>query len=212
MTVMELNAPETSHESGGYIQGAAIGIVTQNKDPDQMCRVKVRFPWHENPSESYWARLATPMAGKDRGLVTIPEVGDECILVFERSDLRFGIVVGSVHNGKDKPPYANADGNNNIRIFKSRSGHTLTFDDGTPGIVEAKHKSGKHVKLFDDGVLLEDEKGNKFEIDSNSGAINISATGTLTIKAATITIESNATMEVKAGATMTVRGSLVNIN
>ena len=33
------------------------------------------------------------------------------------------------YNGVDKPPYANEDGDNNLRVFQSRSGHRLTFDD-----------------------------------------------------------------------------------
>ena len=105
--VMEPGAKETAHESGGYIKGVAIAIVTQNNDEEKMCRVKVRFPWHDQPSESYWARLSTPMAGNDRGLVLIPEVGDEVLVAFEREDLRFPYVLGGLWNGQDKPPIAN---------------------------------------------------------------------------------------------------------
>ena len=36
-----------------------------------------------------------PMAGKERGLVCIPEVGDEVLVGFEREDLRFPIVLGA---------------------------------------------------------------------------------------------------------------------
>jgi hypothetical protein len=66
--------------------------------------------------------------------------------------------------------------------------------------------------MDDNGMLFEDDKGNKITIDSNSGSMKIEAVGTLNIKAAKITIESNATTEIKAGATLTVRGALVNIN
>jgi uncharacterized protein involved in type VI secretion and phage assembly len=101
---------ETAHESGGYVKGVAIALVTQNKDEDGLCRVKVRYPWHDKPRESYWARLAMPMAGKDRGLVVIPEVGDEVVVAFEREDLRFPCVLGALWNGKEKPPFDNKDG------------------------------------------------------------------------------------------------------
>ena len=118
---MMANVPkETEHEAGGVVKGVAIATVTQNQDPDKLCRVKVRFPWHENSTESYWARLATPMAGDDRGLVAIPEVGDEVLVAFEREDLRFPYVLGGLWNGKEKPPRDNSDGKNDDRIFKSR--------------------------------------------------------------------------------------------
>ena len=114
---------EILHESGGYLKGVAIAVVTQNKDDEGQCRVKVRYPWHDQPSESYWARLAMPMAGKERGWVLIPEVGDEVVVAFEREDMRFPYVLGALWNGKAKPPLANDDGKNDKRILKSRKKH-----------------------------------------------------------------------------------------
>src|SRR5262245_36039816 len=48
---------EIAHESG-HAKGVAVAVVTQNKDEDGLCRVKVSYPWHDKPRESYWARLA----------------------------------------------------------------------------------------------------------------------------------------------------------
>src|SRR6185437_12498879 len=104
MTIMAAPPQETAHEAGGYVKGVAVALVTQNNDPEKSCRVKVRYPWHEQASESYWARLAVPMAGDGRGVVLIPEVGDEVLVAFEREDLRFPYVLGALWNGKDKPP------------------------------------------------------------------------------------------------------------
>jgi uncharacterized protein involved in type VI secretion and phage assembly len=210
MSVMDVPTRETAHEAGGYVKGVAVAIVTQNKDDKGLCRVKVRYPWHDKPRESYWARLTTPMAGKERGLVVIPEVGDEVVVAFEREDLRFPYVLGAVWNGPDKPPLANDDGKNDKRILKSRKKHYLLFDDGeAKGVVELAHEKKRKLTLDDDGILLEDGMGNKLKIESNGGAITLEAVGQLNM---TITIEASATMELKAGATMTIRGSLVNIN
>ena len=210
--VMEPGARETAHEAGGYIKGVAIAIVTQNNDEEKMCRVKVRFPWHDQPSESYWARLSTPMAGNDRGLVLIPEVGDEVLVAFEREDLRFPYVLGGLWNGQDKPPVTNDDGNNDKRILQSRKKHYLLFNDGSSGVVELKHEKGRKITLDDNGISVEDGNGNVVTIDSNSGGMTIEAQGALKIKAASITLEATGTLEVKASATLTLRGSLVNIN
>jgi uncharacterized protein involved in type VI secretion and phage assembly len=213
MSLMALASPrETEVESGGLVKGLAIALVTQNKDPDGLCRVKVSYPWHEKPTESYWARLAMPMAGKDRGLVLIPEVGDEVVVGFEREDLRFPHVLGSLWNGKEKPPLANSDGKNDKRILTSRKNHHLLFDDGSKGVVELAHEKGRKVTFDDNGIVIEDEKGNTFKIDSNSNAITIEAKGTLNIKAASVTIEATGTLDLKASATLSVRGATVNIN
>jgi len=212
MSLLDAAPRETALEDGGYVKGVAVAIVTQNKDDEGLCRVKVRFPWHEDARESYWARLSVPMAGDNRGLVLIPEVGDEVLVAFEREDLRFPFVLGALWNGKDKPPLANDDGKNDKRILQSRKKHYLLFDDGSTGVVELAHEKGRKVTIDDTGFVVQDENGNMVKVESSSGAMTIEANGQLTIKAATITIEATTTFDLKSSGTMTIRGALVNIN
>jgi phage baseplate assembly protein gpV len=121
-------------------------------------------------------------------------------------------VLGALRNGKEATPFKNDDGKNDRRIIQSRKKHYLLFDDGAKGVVEIKHEKGRKVVLDDTGFSVEDEKGNKLTVNSDSGAMSIEAVGQLKIKAASITIEATSTIEIKASATMTIRGSLVNIN
>ncbi len=111
------------------INGVVIGIVTNNEDPEGMGRVKVRFPWLSDEDESNWARVTTFMAGNERGVYFLPEVDDEVLVIFEHGDMRFPYVIGSLWNGEDAPPSDNRDGENNIRIIKSRSGHEIRLVD-----------------------------------------------------------------------------------
>ena len=113
----------------GQMPGLVEAIVVDNKDPDKLGRVKLKFPMLPEMPESFWARLVMPMAGKKRGWMTIPEVDDEVLVAFVHGDINHAIVIGSLYNGVDVPPYANEDGNNDLRVFQSRSGHRLTFDD-----------------------------------------------------------------------------------
>jgi uncharacterized protein involved in type VI secretion and phage assembly len=203
---------ETSVEDGGYVKGVGIAIVTQNRDPDGYGRVKVRFTWFDQPRESVWARVALPMAGDDRGFAMIPEVGDEVAVCFERGDLRFPIVIGALFGGKAKMPFANKDGKNDLRVIKSRAGHHLTFNDGAQKSLELALKDGKKVLIDDNGVAVQDDKGNHLKIDSQSGAIEISASGKLTIKAASIELTATGTCDVKATGKLALNGATVMIN
>jgi uncharacterized protein involved in type VI secretion and phage assembly len=212
MSLMEAPPRETTLEAGGYVKGVAIAVVTQNRDDDGLCRVKVRYPWYEKPRESYWARLATPMAGGARGLVMIPEVGDEVLVAFEREDLRFPYILGALWNGQDKPPVANDDGRNDKRKLVSRKNHYLLFDDGSQGVVELAHEKGRKVTFDDNGIVVQDENGNLVQIDSSSGTMTLQANGQLNITAASISIQANGTLDLQAGATLTINGALVNIN
>jgi len=212
MNMADLAPRETELESGGLVKGVAIAIVTRNQDDEGQCRVKVRYPWHDKPTDSHWARLSMPMSGHERGFVFIPEVDDEVVVAFEREDLRFPVVLGAVHNGKDKAPLANDDGKNDKRIVQSRKKHYLLFDDGSRGAVTLRHEKGREVTFDDDGIVLKDENGNQIRIESASGDMSIEAKGRLSIKGASITIEATGTLDIKSNATLSVRGSLVNIN
>ena len=66
----------------GGIGGVVIGVVTNNQDPDELGRVKLRFPWLSEDYESNWARVASLMAGKERGAYFLPDVDDEVLVAF----------------------------------------------------------------------------------------------------------------------------------
>lgn len=129
------------------INGVVIGIVVDNKDPDGLYRVKVKFPWIKESDDQYtdvpddesfvstWARIATFMAGPDRGAFFLPEIDDEVLVAFEHGDIRRPFIIGSLWNGKDKSIHTNEsqDGKNNYRSIMSRSGHILQFVDNDEG-------------------------------------------------------------------------------
>lgn len=155
------------NESDNRFYGVSVGVVTNNKDPEGLGRVKVKFPWLSVEDESDWARIATLMAGGDRGIYFIPEIDDEVLVAFEHGNIAFPYVLGTLWNGKDKPPSTNDDGKNNRRLIKSRSGHQIILDD-----TEGEEK-----------IIIEDKTGkNKITIDSKNNALTVEVEKDLTIK------------------------------
>ena len=152
------------------LDGVFVGVVTNNKDPLNLGRVKVRYPWLDDQIESNWARLATFYAGAGRGSYFVPEVGDEVLLVFELGDMNQPFVVGCLWNGKDPlPEPGHPDGKDNHKVIETRSGHKVTFDD-TPG--------NEVISIVDSS------KNNRFVIDVKADNISIIAkTGDIFIKA-----------------------------
>lgn len=203
---------EADRESDGYVQGLAVAIVTQNKDDSGLARVRVRLSWQAEGEESYWARLAMPMAGGERGTYFLPEIGDEVLVGFERGDMSHPYIIGALWNGKQLPPETNDDGKNDRRLIRSRSGHQLLFDDGDPPKVELKLQDGKHLLFDDKGIKVEDGQGNTITIETSSGAITIESKGQLKLKSQSISIEAGASMEIKATGTLTLKGALIQIN
>ena len=65
--------------------------------------MRLRFPWLDDTYVSGWARTVQAGAGKDRGALVLPEVGDEVLVVFEQGDFRRPYVLGGLYNGMDQP-------------------------------------------------------------------------------------------------------------
>src|SRR5512140_3404016 len=81
---------------GGRWYGCHVAQVTDIKDPDGQGRVKVTLPWSADADGGRyeaWARLATLMAGNNRGAWFVPDVNDEVLVVFEGGDPRRPYVV-----------------------------------------------------------------------------------------------------------------------
>jgi uncharacterized protein involved in type VI secretion and phage assembly len=197
----------------GLIRGVSVGVVSQNQDPEGLGRVKIRFPWRENPDESHWARIAVLMAGKERGTWFLPEVGDEVLVACDAERIEHPYILGALWNGKEPPPETNSDGRNDIRKIRSRSGHEIIFDDGSQGRIDIHLKDKKRQVLLDpDGILIKDDSGNEIEIKSLPGTITIKSKSKLSIQSQIIDIKADASMTLQATGTLTIQGALVKIN
>jgi uncharacterized protein involved in type VI secretion and phage assembly len=214
MSLPEMLADAARGAERGRIYGVVPAIVTNNKDPEGVGRVKVNYPWLSIEDEGYWARVAAPMAGAGRGVYFLPEVNDEVLVAFEQGDLRFPYIIGALWNGKDEPPVKNDDGKNDVRVIRSRSGHVLRLTD-TDGkeTIEIIDKSEKNKLVFDtakNSITITADKD--ITLSAPSGTIRLEAKK-LEIKSTGDTaIEADAGMELKTVGTMNIKGALVNIN
>lgn len=163
-------------KSAGVIAGVVVGVVTNNQDPSGMGRVKVKFPWLSDTDESNWARVAVPMAGKGKvGIYFLPDVDDEVLVAFEHGRVDSPFVIGALYNGKDEPPADNSDGKNNVRIIKSRSGHTITLDD-TDGSEKITIADGKQKST----ITFDAAKGSL--AITSQGDVTVTAKGNVTLQ------------------------------
>jgi uncharacterized protein involved in type VI secretion and phage assembly len=204
---------ELGREAGGGIAGVAVGVVKANDDPQGLGRVKLSLPWRKPDFVTDWVRIVAPMGGKQRGSYFLPEVGDEVLVAFDRDDIRYPYVLGSLWSEKEKPPETNSNKKNDIRVIKSRKGHMLRFDDAdAKGVITIQLSDGKKIEIDDDGIRITTDKTNKIEINSKSGAIAIEATASLSLKAPQITIEASGQLELKGGSSLSASAGVVRIN
>jgi uncharacterized protein involved in type VI secretion and phage assembly len=121
-----------------------------------------------------WARIATLMAGANRGTWFIPDVGDEVVVAFEHGDLNRPYVLGGLWNSANPPPET-MDVTNNKKLVRSRNGVQITLDDqgGRESII-IETPGGQQLALEDGpgAVVLTDSNGNSVELRTNGIIMN----------------------------------------
>lgn len=210
------------------IDGPVVAKVTNSNDDKLMGRVKVEFPWLGDNAESNWAPVVSVGGGSGKGLQVIPEVGDTVLVVFEHGDVRRPYVLGGIYNTQDRmpagptpPPVAN--GQTNLRVFKTRAGHVLTFND-TAGqeSVTIETNKGSKIALVESpqpSIEMTNVNGSN-KVTMNSQGVAIEAKGNIELKATGqlkltgtggVNIEGNAPVTVKSAATMNIEGAVTSV-
>lgn len=128
-----------------------VGTVCGNADPRGQGRVQVQFFWQKPLSQhTNWLRVQTPDAGSsdkvssNRGLLAIPEVGDQVMVGFEYGDPHRPFVMGSLFHGKSGKGGGVA---NKTKSFSTRSGNRLELNDEVGSVLLTD--PGKARLLFD---------------------------------------------------------------
>ncbi len=196
-----------------------IGIVTDNKDPEKLFRVKVKFPSVLASETTHWIPVVSMGAGKDRGWFFLPEVDDEVLVAFEHGDFNRPIVIGRLWNGKDKPPEQQSSSNDK-RVIKSRGGSKIEFDDNA-GTITISDGGGKGEIKIDSGantVTLTAKQGDvglqcKDGMQILAGEVSIKASGNADLMGKSSGVDMSATATVKVDGNMVaLKGSTIDVN
>lgn len=233
-TLVDLLGPPTESGYARLMRGLLIGIVTSNNDPDNLSRVRVIVPLLGDQVEMGWARVVAPGAGKARGLMVMPEVGDEVLLGFEHGDVNAPVVLGGLWNGADQPPRSQADmldGNKVVRReWATTSGNRIAIaEDGKltgqmrleltgegPSAVTLENRTGVKVESQGKTIEIVNSKGNASITLDDQGNITIkgknisfeNTQGEFKIKSQRITAESQIGLTVDAGNTFDAKAKL----
>ncbi len=120
---------------GGHQTAVVVGAAGEEIWVDKHGRIKVQFHWDrlgkKDENSSCWVRVSTAWAGKGWGAINIPRIGQEVLIEFLDGDPQYPIVIGSVWNAEQTPPYT-LPGSGTQSGIKSRSsagGSTDTFNE-----------------------------------------------------------------------------------
>lgn len=182
-----LSAP-MSHISPSSRAYPELAVVADNADPKCLGRVKVQFDWQRPIWQSTnWLRVVTPNGGscgavpKNRGVLFIPEVGDQVMVGFEHGDPNRPYVVGSLFSGSAA---AGGGDENTVKSISTRSGHRIDFNDDHGG---------------EWGITISDSNGNSINLSSSQKTIVISSQENIVLQSKNIQLEAEENISHKSG-------------
>jgi phage protein D len=180
--------------------GLAVAIVTDNDDPSDQGRVKLKFPWLDENVESFWAPIAMPGAGPGYGLVWVPQVNDAVVVAFEHGDFQHPIVLGGLWNGQDAAPLGDGlfdAGKVKRSGIVSRKDHKLVFFDSDQA----------------SGIALLSANGKfKVALNETKDELHIVSKGKLVIEARELEIKVDTGASLEAGGQVKIKGATVALN
>ena len=143
-------------------------IVTQNKDDERLCRVKVQLPLARQAARELLGaprdadgrqgpRPRVHSRGRRRGAGRVRARGPA---LSRTSSARCGTARTSRRSPTTTARTTSASSS------RARS-TTCCSTTARKGVVELAHEKGRKVTFDDDGIVVKDEKGNSIKIDSN---------------------------------------------
>lgn len=165
------------------------GFVVDNADPERLGRLKLQVPSVLGAQVvTGWALPCLPYGGMaDQGLLCVPEVGAGVWVEFEEGDLEFPIWVGafwSKPGGASELPHPNQSADGAVveepqdppscKIFKTRKGHSLQFEDADEAEMVllysfVKDKPGHLIVLDKAGIRILDGANDNEVLLSEAG-------------------------------------------
>lgn len=207
---------------------AQVAKVISNTDPLNQGRVQVQFDWQEGSDTTNWIRVMTPDAGgsdkvsKNRGFMSIPEVGDQVMIGFQHQLPDRPFVMGSMFHGQVG---GGGGQGNNVKSLSSKSGNKLELHDGE-GSVFLTDKGGANMKFDGAGNATTNTNTNHTVNAGSNSVINAGAASAINVggkegggansmlsmnSAGEITLECDTTITIKTGSssiTLTTGGDI----
>jgi hypothetical protein len=137
-------------EAFGKYYSSYRGSVADNKDPENIGRIKVKCPQlYGNQTPDQWIFPSGAMAASGSGIYWMPPIGAPIYLTCQNGDPRFPLwqygwwLRDSMIEGAEP----------GVHILQTPFGHRIEMNDNDK-FIEIKHPSGFHVKLYQDGVYI----------------------------------------------------------
>ncbi len=131
---------------------ATLAVVTQIDDPDGLGRVRISLPTFDDVSTS-WVHVVSAGAGSGKGLMMLPDVGDEVLALVSDEDLAQAVVIGGLYGGRGAPDTGIDGGAVKRYTLLTPGGQRVTLDD-VRGAIKLETADGSFVEMTPERVHI----------------------------------------------------------
>jgi type VI secretion system secreted protein VgrG len=157
------------HDEREYMGLLQPAVVIDNKDPDNIGRVQIRYLWDTDGNAYAWARVLTAFGGSDHGTHFTPRIGDQVLVGCEHGNSSLPLVMGALYHSENKPDFKTDNGTEEVLIAKTSSGSEIRIVD--------KQGSEQIFITMPNGenLLRMEHNGPKIFIESSNGTVEVHA-------------------------------------
>jgi phage baseplate assembly protein gpV len=142
-----------------------LGVVTRVSDPENLGRVKVSLPAYNNV-ETDWMGVLTVGIGAKKGVVMLPDTGDEVLVLCAKEDPAQGVVLGGLSS--KGPPDSGIEGDAVKRFAWLTPGGQLVRLDDSKKSLRLENADGSYLEITPQKVSLHSQANIEIEAPGRS--------------------------------------------
>lgn len=131
---------------------ATLGVVTAVDDPEEAGRIRASLPAYGD-IETEWLQVLSAAAGAGKGLVALPDRGDQVLVLLDERDPVQGVVLGGLYGIEGPTDSGVHEGAVSRFALQTPGGQRVQLDDGARAI-RLDDSTGSYVHLTPERVTV----------------------------------------------------------
>lgn len=167
---MYSHSQKAFHEDNPFMPG----IVTDNRDPECLGRVRVQLDLLYPGCASPWYPMGGRWTGGGHGFWMLPDIGTQVLVAFPAGDKSHGIVLGCLYDEKHLLPKTSPEKKTDSILYQTRNHRIEITDDAGKEGISIESAAGKMRCVLDkkNGIQIANELG---DIKINCRKLSVSS-------------------------------------
>ncbi len=142
-----------------------LGIISQVNDPENLGRVRAVLPTYDD-IETDWLDVVIPGAGANKGIIALPDVDDNVLILLINEDPAQSVVLGGLYGTQQLPDTGVEGGAIKRYTFVTPGGQRVKLDDQEQTVL-LENSDGSTIEMHADEIKVAHKNGSYLELTAN---------------------------------------------